>query len=137
MGYRTSVARSLLWEWLVQRGDDLRAFFRTRTRLFFLGKLRPRGNRLRLFERLACSQPLDLLGVERFAREQRVGNRHQRRLVFAEQLMRVLVIRGDDALHFLIDLQRRILAVILVLRDLAAEEDLLFFLAERERAHRV
>ena len=32
--------------------------------------------------------------------------------------------------------ERRVLAVVLVLRDLAAEEDLLFLLAEGQRPHR-
>ena len=50
---------------------------------------------------------------------------------------RALVVLGDDALHFLVDAERRVLAVVRVLRDLAAEEDLLFLLAEGERAHRV
>ena len=51
--------------------------------------------------------------------------------------VRALVVVGDEALHFLIDLERRVLAVVLVLRDLAAEEDLLFLLAEGQRPHRV
>ena len=51
--------------------------------------------------------------------------------------MRALVVVGDEALHFLVDLERRVFAVVLVLRDLAAEEDLLFLLAEGERPHRV
>src|SRR5438093_740526 len=42
-----------------------------------------------------------------------------------------------EPLHFLIDLDRRVLAVVAVLRDLAAKEDLLFLLAEGERAHRL
>ena len=51
--------------------------------------------------------------------------------------MRALVIVGDEFLHFLIDLERRVFAVVLVLRDLAAEEDLLFLLTEGQRPHRI
>ena len=42
----------------------------------------------------------------------------------------------DDAADLVVDLDGRVLAVVLVLRDLAAEEDLLFLLAEGERAQR-
>ena len=50
---------------------------------------------------------------------------------------RALVVLGDDALHFLVDPDRGLLAVVRVLRDLAAEEDLLFLLAEGQRPDRV
>ena len=90
-----------------------------------------------LFERQPGRDAPHLLGVEHFARQQRVGHLHEAGLVLGQQLVRALVVVGDEALHFLVDLERRVLAVVLVLRDLAAEEDLLFLLAEGERPHRV
>ena len=57
-------------------------------------------------------------------------------LVLGQHRVRPLVAVRDDALDLLVDLDRRVLAVVLVLRDLAAEEDLLFLLAEGERPHR-
>jgi hypothetical protein len=59
------------------------------------------------------------------------------RLVLRQDFLRTAVGLGDEALDLVIDLERRVLAVVLVLRDLAAEEDLLFLLAEGERAHRI
>src|SRR5437660_10098425 len=120
----------LLWQRLVERGDDRSALFLTRTGFVFVRHDRARGDGLRLLERQARSETLHLLGVEHLAREQRVGNLHQRVLVRGEQLRRALIVVGDELLHFLIDLDRGVFAVILVLRDLAAEEDLLFLLAE-------
>ena len=88
-------------------------------------------------ERFAAHQLLHLIGVEHFAREQRVGDVEQRLLVRRENLGGAAVGVHDEALHLGVDLERRVFAVVLVLRDLAAEEDLLFLLAEGERAHRV
>ncbi len=93
--------------------------------------------RRRVVERQAGADAPHLLGVERFARQQRVGHVEQLLLVLAEDRLRARVVVGHEALHFLIDAERRVLAVVLVLRDLAAEEDLLFLLAEGERTHRV
>src|SRR5262245_32729068 len=50
--------------------------------------------------------------------------------------LRPRIVVRHEALDFLIDAERRVLAVILVLGDLTAEENLLFFLSKRERAHR-
>ena len=82
-------------------------------------------------------EPAHLIGVEHFAREQRVGDVEQLLLVLGQQLGRAAVGVHDEALDLGVDLERRVFAVVLVLRDLAAEEDLLFLLAEGERAHGV
>src|SRR5262252_7975382 len=129
-------APSLLREWLVECGHDRRALLAVAP-LVFLGHRRAGGDRLGLVERLAGSDPLHLLGVEHLALEQRLGHADERVLVLREQRVRALIGVGDEALHFLIDLERRVLAVVLVLRDFAAEENLLFLLAESERTHRV
>ena len=50
-----------------------------------------------------------------------------------QNVLRPGIVIGDESLDFLIDAQRGVLAVILVLGDLASEEDLLFLLAEGER----
>ena len=79
----------------------------------------------------------NLIGVERFSGEQPIGEIHQLLLVLEQDVLRARVVIGHEALDFLIDPERRVFAVVLVLRDLAAEEDLLLLLAEGERAHRV
>src|SRR5438045_4209835 len=122
---------------LVERRHDRRALLRPRTRFVFFGAHGPCGRRLRLLERQAGSKALDLLGVEHFARQEAFGDLQQRLFAAGEQLVGALVVVGNKALYFLVDLERRVLAVILVLRNLAAEEDLLLLLAERERAHGV
>src|SRR5262245_1651794 len=126
----------LLWQWLVERRNDRRALFLARPRLVFLDG-GARGDRLRLVERQAGGDALHLLGVEHLALEQRLGHLDEDRLVLGEELVRAVIRVGHEALHFLIDLERGVLAVVLVLRDLAAEEDLLFLLSEGERTHRV
>src|SRR5262245_42976324 len=126
----------LLREWLVERGNDRRALFLARLRLVFLDG-GARGDQLRLVERQAGGDPLHLLGVEHLTLQERLGHLHENRLVLGEELVRALIRVGDEALHFLIDLERGVFAVILVLGDLAAQEDLLFLLAEGERTHRV
>src|SRR5438270_2840494 len=118
------------------RRNDCRArLLRLRRGRRHLRRRRRRGRWL--VQRLAGHDAAHLFGVERFVREQRVGHLHQPRLVLHEDLVRAVVRLGDEALHLVVDLQRGVLAVILVLRDLAAEEDLLLLLAEGERSHRV
>src|SRR5581483_10722681 len=127
---------SFLRERLVQGRDDRRALFQARTLVFFVHR-RPRRRRLRILEGEAGGETPDLVRVEHFAREQLVGDLHEGRLLAGEQLRGALILIGDELLHFLVDLDRGVFAVVLVLGDLAAEEDLLFLLAEGERPHRV
>src|SRR5262245_9460485 len=104
---------------------------------FTRGRRRLRtGRRGRLVDRETRGNPLDLLGVERLASEQRIRHIEHALLVLADDRLRARVIVGHEALDLLVDAQRRVLAVVLMLRDLAAEEDLLFLLAERQRPHR-
>ena len=90
----------------------------------------------RVVQRMAVGEAANLVGVENFARQQRVGDVHQPLLVLAEERRAALVLVADDALDLAVDLERGVFAVVGVLRDLAAEEDLLFLLAEGQRAHR-
>ena len=87
----------------------------------------------RLAQGLSCSELLHLLAVEYFPRQQLVGDSEERRLAGRQDLLRALVVPGDDALHLLVDLNGRIFAVIPVLSDLASKEDLLFLFAEGQR----
>src|SRR6266516_2096101 len=126
---------SFLRYWFIQRRHNRRAL-RPWALLVFVERP-PRGGGLRFVERQTGGDALDLLGVQHLAGEKRVGHLQQNLFAATEQRARALVVVGDEALHFLIDLEGRVLAVILVLRDLAAEEDLLFLLAEGERPHGV
>src|SRR3954468_6428349 len=72
----------------------------------------------------------DLVGVEHFAREQLLGDLVEGGAVLLDERLGALVVRGHEALDLVIDADRGVLAVVLMLRDLAAEEDLLFLLAE-------
>src|SRR6185312_14514902 len=131
--WKLETSRSLLREWLVERGNDRRALFLLRLGLVFFdvrGGGARRGRR-HVFERQAGDNALDLFGVEHLAREQFVGHLDEDGLVLREERECPVVRGGHEALHFLIDPERRVFAVVLVLRDLAAEEDLLFLLAER------
>src|SRR5262249_12863943 len=76
----------------------------------------------------------DLNGVERFVLKQSFGQSHKSVFVFDDDLSGAIVLLGDYPLHFLIDLNGRVFAVILMVRYVAAQEDLLLFLAEGERA---
>src|SRR5207302_3447728 len=84
-----------------------------------------------------AEDPRDLLGVQRLALEQRAGERVQLLDVLLEDLSRAAGTLHDDALDLAVDGQRRLLAVVLGARDLAAEEDVLLVLAEGERAELV
>ena len=70
-----------------------RSFWRGRASSSSLGgDIAARGTGCGLVERQAGGQAPDLLGVEHFAREQRVGDLHQRLLVRRQQLVRALVV---------------------------------------------
>ena len=66
--------------------------------------------RRRVIQRVSVGQPPHLVGVEDFARQQRVGNVDQPLLVLGQQRGAALVLVVDDALHFGVDLQRGVLA---------------------------
>src|SRR5690606_11360814 len=127
----------LLHDGLAERRHDGRALGGLAARLAVGRRRAAARGPGRLGQRQALREPLDLLGVEDLAREQLVGDGQQRCLVRDEQVARPLVVLHDQLLDFLIDADGRVLAVVLRLRELAAEEDLLFTLAERERAHRI
>src|SRR5262249_10082550 len=69
--------------------------------------------------------------------EELFGNPVERRAALLEQRLRALVVHRHEPLDLVVDADRGVFAVVLMLRDLAAEEDLLFLLAEGERPHRV
>src|SRR5438270_614157 len=79
-------------------------------------------------ERLAFDDQLDFLRIEDFAFEQRF--RHGVHDVGAglEDALGLVVAFLDQAADFAVDLDCRVFRVVAVLADLAAEEDLLFFL---------
>src|SRR5262245_38127893 len=85
---------------------------------------RGRGRR----ERLAANQGGDLLAVQHLALEQRLGDPLQAVAVLLEDALGGVVAGDHDRLDLVIDLDRGRLRVVPVLRDLPAEEDLLFFL---------
>src|SRR5204863_6492408 len=119
--------RSLLRERLsdrLHRRNDRRTLLLFRRRL---GRRRHFCGR-RIVERMPVGDAADLIGVEDFTRQQRVGDVLQALLVLFQKRRAAIVLAADDALHFAVDLERRVFAVIGVLGDLAAEEDLLFLL---------
>ncbi len=72
-------------------------------------------------------------GVDGLALKQGCSDAMHRVLVGLEDGVRRLVGVVDEAAHFEVDLAGRLLAEVAMLSDLAAEEDLLFLLAEGER----
>src|SRR5262249_14534288 len=93
------------------------------------------GSRRRavLVQRQAGDDAANLNRIERFASEKFLGQTVEGVAVLDDNLARALVLLHHDAFDFLIDLDRGVFAVILVLSDFAAEEDLLFLLAESQR----
>src|ERR1051326_4250731 len=87
-------------------------------------------------ERQSRDDAAYLHGVERLALQQRLGETHHHVAVLLDDVARALVLLADDALDLLVDLDGRVLGEVSVLRDLAAEENLLLLLAEGERAER-
>src|SRR5258705_4083665 len=80
----------------------------------------PRGV---LFERLAGENAAHLLGVEHLAREELLGDPKERRLVPLQHAAGALVLARYETLDLVIDANRRVFPVVLMLRDLAAEEN--------------
>src|SRR6266446_1953672 len=77
----------------------------------------------RFGERPSAQDARDLLGVERLALEQRARERVQLLDVLLEDLPGARRAFEHDALDLTVDGERRLLAVVLRARDLAAEED--------------
>src|SRR5678815_3279391 len=81
---------------------------------------------------LSVDDHLDLCSVEHFALNQRQRNPDQHIAIRMKQVLGGVITALDQLLHFRIDLDRCGLAVVAMLRNLAAQEDLLFLLAEGE-----
>ena len=80
-------------------------------------------------------QGLDFLAVQHFTLEQGFGDANQYIGVFRDVLLRLVIAALDQVAHFGIDTDSRCFAVVAVLRDLTAQEDLFLLLAEGQRAH--
>src|SRR4051812_5869999 len=132
---RFPIPRLFLGERLVERRNLQRTLLRGLPR--GVGDRGRRRLRLVRLERFATHDASDLVGVEHFTHEELLGDAIERNAVFFERRLGALVVRRHEALDLVIDPDRGVFAVVLVLRDLAAEEDLLFLLAERQRPHRV
>src|SRR6185503_1468600 len=83
---------------------------------------------------LTVDDHLDLIGVEDFALKQGQGYPHQSFMIRREDTFGRFVPLAHEPLHFLVNLNRRSLAVIAVLGNFPTEEDLLFFLTEGQRS---
>src|SRR5262249_9586326 len=102
-------------------------------RLFLLG-VRRDDDALTRRQLAALEDGLDLLGVERLALDERVGERVELLAAERQELADLAVLLLDDPADLLVDLDRGLLGVVLLARAVvAAEEDLLFLLAVRER----
>src|SRR5581483_6833096 len=74
------------------------------------------------------------LAIERLGLDQRAGHIRQHRAVALQNLARAVVRLRHDPVDLAVDLARHLVAIVELLADLAAEEDQLFLLAERDRA---
>ena len=83
---------------------------------------------------LAVDEHLHLFGVDGFALQQGRGDAVHRFGIRFDQPVRRLIGLVDQAANFQVDLPRRLFAEVAVLRDFAAQEDLLLLLAEGERS---
>src|SRR5439155_15938252 len=81
-------------------------------------------------EALPLDQGRDLLAVQDLVLQERLGDADQRCAVGLDHLLRPLVRLQTELLDLPVDQNGGRLAVVLVLRDLAAKEDLLFLLSE-------
>src|SRR5207245_1248075 len=82
--------------------------------------------------RAASEDQGDLFAVERFALEQRARQRMELFEVLFENHPRAMRAVADDALELHVDLERGLLAVVLMPRDFPPEENVLLVLAECE-----
>ncbi len=85
---------------------------------------------------LAFNDQFDLVGIKHFALQQCIGDPRKHVAAVGEQRLRSAVALVDQAPHFQIDFDRGVFAVVAMLGNLAAQEDLLFFFAKCERAER-
>src|SRR3954468_4532652 len=105
------VAMLFLRQRFVESGNDRRALLLPGPGfVFFAGRGRggASGRRLRVVQRQAGREAPDLVGVEHFTRQEGVGHLDQRVLVGAEKLVRALIVLRDEALHLVVDLERRV-----------------------------
>src|SRR3954447_11986013 len=79
---------------------------------------------------LAFDDQLEFVGIEDFAFEQGQRDSYKGIVIRRQNAFGGFIPFVNHALHFFVDLDRRGLAVVAMLVDLAAEEYLLFFLAE-------
>src|SRR6185503_11187534 len=98
-----------------------------------LRHISPSWRRLVVVERQSGDQSSNLNRVQRLALQQSFGQSHQRVLVLNDDLTRAVVLLCYQAIHLLINLDRGVFTVVLMLRDLAAKEDLLLLLAVGDR----
>src|SRR2546423_1485858 len=82
---------------------------------------------------VALDQGADLVAVQHLVLEERLGHSHQGVAVLFHDLLRAVVGAQADRLDLLVDQNGRRLAVVLMLGDLAPQENLLLFLPEGER----
>src|SRR5450432_878013 len=78
----------------------------------------------------AVDQDFDLVGVENFTLEQSHRNPDQRRLIVGQDAYGCVVALANHTADFVVDLDGGGFAVIAMLSDFTAQENLLFFLAE-------
>src|ERR1700686_296898 len=79
---------------------------------------------------LTPDEHLDFVGVENFPPDECTRNSLKHVAIVGQKLLGRCIALVDQLADFLIDLDRRVFAVIAMLSDLAAQEDLLFLLAE-------
>src|SRR5262249_55433846 len=96
---------------------------------------RGRGRALHRGEILALRDELDLPALEDLALQERGGELLEDVAPVEDDLAGLLVALADDPLDLAVDQNCGRLGVVLVLGELAAEEDLLVLLPEGERAH--
>src|ERR1700683_2574265 len=96
-----------------------------------------RGRRRQLIrQRLPFHEQLQFTGIEHFALEQPFGDAFEGVAVRFKDLARLRISQVDGTPHLDVDLDRRILGIIAMLRDLAAQENRLFLAAEGQRTER-
>src|SRR5579863_3504525 len=127
------------WTELCRRRTAFRQAARaSRLRLEHLLHIRNRcpasAARLERWQVLAVDDQADFVGIQRLPLEQSACQPVHDRLVVVQDVPRGAVRFVDEAANLGVDLPRRFLAEVAMLRDLAAEEDLLFLLAEGQRA---
>src|SRR5690348_494791 len=87
-------------------------------------------------QRLAFDEQLQFGRVEHFALKQGVRHAFERVAVRFQDVARLRIAGVDDAADLGVDFDRRIFGVVAMLRDFAAEENLLFLFPERQRTQR-